>query len=746
MKKIVFVNVCILFIAVFASCSYAGTKEEYLEYLKQSTNEEVQEVFYDDFDGNGSYEMFAVVGDKNEAEGTIYGEVWYVNDLYTQLDAPKRGFVLGSARVVDLGDVKHFYIDEYYAVERITLVFNTNSATSMPMLDNGQLTYESNSNIICNSSDTDIGYYDGIWSGRSYKDYWYYWDSNDMMYKEYGGTNITKEQLMLFDGGKEILDEVEGEITDIFYRGNNKININVKKETADGYTMGNYLLGYDENSVWIIPEERRIYDNSGNYETAEYYGPRDGYYKKALDESIATYTEFKTPDVKDAITVILNGEEISFDVQPYIENGVTMVPMRSIFEALGAEIYYDAETKTIRASKGNTVVELVTGSKYALINGESKVLSAPVVNKNGSTMVPLRFVSEALGAEVSWDAETKTITINSENNIDDESEESPETISMENPFADYSNEIYNIYDNRNNTVDAIAWGWSNITYGIEHIFDLEEEPQDIEYGKLVLSEILNKVPEINYTPADADDIVSSIKLTDDGLSIVNNYFGIASEESKLLGEAVDKMDTVIDWAVFTIDEIEYILNDYGNNIQYFILLKENSDDQYVNELIDELMVDYTDKWYKTVIDVNEKIVDGSVESVMDAGLGAYTAGLYPLAKYANEVYVSLSGLKDKTDAIANFYLACRMIYPVDKAYESSVNRYNNGECDINEVQAMFELNKAIKIYAYECIEGFAKGDDIKIAGERVAEINRINMKNGKIEISEGAGNGAMGGR
>ena len=166
----------------------------------------------------------------------------------------------------------------------------------------------------------------------------------------------------------------------------------------------------------------------------------------------------------------------------------------------------------------------------------------------------------------------------------------------------------------------------------------------------------------------------------------------------------------------------------------------------INELIDELMVDYTNKWYKTVIDVNEKIVDGTIEGGLDVGLGAYTAGLYPLAKYTSEVYSSISGLKEKTDNIANFYLVCRMIYPVDKAYENAVVRYNNGECDINEVKAMFELNKATKVYAYECIEGFANGEDKDIAGERIAEINRINMKNGKIEISQGVGNGGMGGR
>lgn len=121
---------------------------------------------------------------------------------------------------------------------------------------------------------------------------------------------------------------------------------------------------------------------------------------------------FNNIQIKPEIKVILNGEELSFDEQPYIENGTTRVPMRKIFESLGAIVDYDANTKTITATKDGTVIELVTGSTTAKINGRPMTLVVDVSNKNGSTMVPLRFVSEALGAEVIWDNENKVITIN----------------------------------------------------------------------------------------------------------------------------------------------------------------------------------------------------------------------------------------------------------------------------------------------------------------------------------------------
>ena len=112
-----------------------------------------------------------------------------------------------------------------------------------------------------------------------------------------------------------------------------------------------------------------------------------------------------------SISVILNGKELSFDQPPYIENGTTMVPMRAIFEALGASVNYDTETKAITATKGSTVIKLFANSDTATVNGKEVTLMSPVANKNGTTMVPLRLVSEALGAEVSWDAESKTINI-----------------------------------------------------------------------------------------------------------------------------------------------------------------------------------------------------------------------------------------------------------------------------------------------------------------------------------------------
>ncbi|WP_025027004.1 copper amine oxidase N-terminal domain-containing protein [Caldalkalibacillus mannanilyticus] len=113
------------------------------------------------------------------------------------------------------------------------------------------------------------------------------------------------------------------------------------------------------------------------------------------------------------ITVKINGETQTYNQPPVIKSGSTLVPLRGIFESLGASVFYDASTKKIHATKGSTVVELQLGKKEALVNGKKVTLSVAAEVMNGSTMVPLRFISESLGANVVWDGATRTITITS---------------------------------------------------------------------------------------------------------------------------------------------------------------------------------------------------------------------------------------------------------------------------------------------------------------------------------------------
>lgn len=112
------------------------------------------------------------------------------------------------------------------------------------------------------------------------------------------------------------------------------------------------------------------------------------------------------------INVTVNGRFVAFPGQPPVQRfGTVLVPLRGVFEELGASVQYEPATKTILAVKGPTTVSLRLGQAQALVNGESRALSVPAQAVSGTTLVPLRFVSEALGAQVKWEPATRTVRI-----------------------------------------------------------------------------------------------------------------------------------------------------------------------------------------------------------------------------------------------------------------------------------------------------------------------------------------------
>lgn len=111
------------------------------------------------------------------------------------------------------------------------------------------------------------------------------------------------------------------------------------------------------------------------------------------------------------ITVLLNGEKLSFDVEPYIKDGRTLVPFRGILEALGAEVIWNPDEKSVTTKSKTTEIYLKIGSNETLVNGTKVIIDVPAEITNSRTFVPLRFIAENLGATVLWDGTTRTVTI-----------------------------------------------------------------------------------------------------------------------------------------------------------------------------------------------------------------------------------------------------------------------------------------------------------------------------------------------
>lgn len=139
---------------------------------------------------------------------------------------------------------------------------------------------------------------------------------------------------------------------------------------------------------------------------------------ETTDEEESIWNEYKDDEtdisiepisVPDGITVILDGEIVVFDsAQPTLINSRTMVPMRKIFEALGAVVEWDNTTQTAKAVKDDMTVEIAIGSNVMYSNGNAIEIDSPALLLRSKTYVPVRFISNALGAKVDWD-QTKQI-------------------------------------------------------------------------------------------------------------------------------------------------------------------------------------------------------------------------------------------------------------------------------------------------------------------------------------------------
>lgn len=133
--------------------------------------------------------------------------------------------------------------------------------------------------------------------------------------------------------------------------------------------------------------------------------------KEILADIAAAKAELKN----FTIDTFLNGNEVDYskydDVKPVIKDGRTIVPVRALTEALGAVVEYDDETRTITVTKDSTSVVMSLDSNTAYVNGNPVTIDVKPENSKGRALVPIRFIAEAFDLGVEWDGESQTIVI-----------------------------------------------------------------------------------------------------------------------------------------------------------------------------------------------------------------------------------------------------------------------------------------------------------------------------------------------
>lgn len=154
--------------------------------------------------------------------------------------------------------------------------------------------------------------------------------------------------------------------------------------------------------------------------------------KKKISLFLATtliFSSFMVPTLaSDGIKVLVDNETVEFDVPPQIINGRTMVPMRSIFEKLGAKVEWDGLNKAIHAKKDNKLIVMHIGKNNMDIDGNSISLDTPATIVDGRTLVPVRAVAESFNCDVDWDNDSKTVKISQSTDVSSDKDTKPNEV------------------------------------------------------------------------------------------------------------------------------------------------------------------------------------------------------------------------------------------------------------------------------------------------------------------------------
>lgn len=340
--------------------------------------------------------------------------------------------------------------------------------------------------------------------------------------------------------------------------------------------------------------------------------------------------------------VYIDGEALAGGQSAVVINGATMVPMRAIFEKLGANISWNQATKTVKATKGDTNITLVIGEQTALINGNKVTLTKEAVVYSGSTLVPLRFVSEALGATASWDRKTRTATIITG------SEQS--TIPSQNPvIAVAGNGGTHVKYSLNFEVINIF-----VKYGTHHY----ESKTQAEYDK-VMEIVADGMKDYKTKPfysnfgSDPEvqrgiqDALKGVALTYKGEEITPYWEGYLNvngalksmRENGVSTEKAVEAHTIFGLAVKAMNSAESATNSDANiRSAYDNLVLGRSDcDSFANTML----AFYDSAGYSTQIRANETHADGYVK-IEDAGWFKISGGLTFAGKtltFGNGVYL-----------------------------------------------------------------------------------------------------------
>lgn len=306
--------------------------------------------------------------------------------------------------------------------------------------------------------------------------------------------------------------------------------------------------------------------------------------------SVVSLTSFAADEIK----VLLDGQELMFDVPPQLINDRTMVPMRKIFESMGATVEWDDATQTVTATKGDIIVIMQIDNTTINVSGEDIVLDVPPQLVDSRTLVPARAVAESLKAKVDWEEATNTVVITSEKNpIDD-------IYQYENPTIDFSGDdgtmsalhrnLRLLFEQKNlpeklfensdelkkliednpekfmEFIDNEVWALSMSNVAIRYMAESDEEY--VISSEEDIYKYIKEVADKYSLHAYQNYVVDAVKIADDKYMLL---FNMADIDDSLKVSELDKM---------IISSYVAIVYDKGDEQFSYFLLEKSFDDEY----------------------------------------------------------------------------------------------------------------------------------------------------------------------
>ena len=129
---------------------------------------------------------------------------------------------------------------------------------------------------------------------------------------------------------------------------------------------------------------------------------------------LSLYVAVCAEDLPEPIKIFVDNEPVATDTSPIVINGLTMVPARAIFEALGASVTWDQQLKTVTIVKSDRLIHIIIGNSHMAVNERVVKLDTPAILHNNRTLLSLSAVCEAFCCFVQWDDNTKTVHVYNE--------------------------------------------------------------------------------------------------------------------------------------------------------------------------------------------------------------------------------------------------------------------------------------------------------------------------------------------